>query len=96
MDMISTLRDWVNIFFFVDFLAQCAEVYKILLHSPLPSSHETVVVPTSEVPHTVHQNNSEPRGGGQGVDAMQFFRSLLPTCERHSIQYVMTIYIFNC
>lgn len=89
MDCLISFSDFLFAFqiqfCYEDFLAQCAEVYKILLHSPLPSSHETVVVPTSEVSPTVHQNTSEPRGGGQGVDAMQFFRSLLPTCERQSI-----------
>ena len=76
-----------------EFLSTCAEVYKEIQQNP-QSGHETVVVPTSQEspsPPIVHQKEAGSERGdgarGEGVDAMQYFRALIPAAEKVEFRY---------
>ena len=56
------------------------------------SPHDPVVVPTSEENLSAPHTNSAPASGvsssSDGVDAMQFFRSLVPVCDKLDLRWV--------
>ena len=72
-------------FYVTEFLSSCAEVYKDLVKNPL-NPPGAVVVPTSEklaAAPSPRSSEGEPPGvRHEGVDSMQFYRLLVPVCEK--------------
>ena len=68
-----------------EFLSSCAEVYKDLVRNPL-NPPGTVFVPTSEklaaAPSPRSSEGEPPSVRHEGVDSMQFYRLLVPVCEK--------------
>ncbi|XP_005112084.3 UPF0705 protein C11orf49 homolog [Aplysia californica] len=66
-------------FFYEEFLEKSVEIYRGLLQT-MQSPRDPVIVPTSgERDAKVHQS---PHIAADGVDAMQFFRSIYPLLDR--------------
>ena len=77
---------------FSEFLIRCAEVYKNLLSSAR-STHEPVVVPTSDDTRSTSGATESSAGtmgdtSQDGVDSAQFLRSLIPIAENMDPGYV--------
>ncbi|ELU16370.1 hypothetical protein CAPTEDRAFT_138684, partial [Capitella teleta] len=92
MDCLISFSDFLYAFqvqfFYGEFLTECADVYKDVLQNP-QTNHETVVVPTSEespsppVTQSMTQSSAQTASlKSEGVDAMQFYRGLVPASEK--------------
>lgn len=89
MDCLISFPDFLYAFqvqfCFNEFLSSCAEVYKDLVKNPL-NPPGTVVVPTSEklaaAPSPRSSEGGPPCIRHEGVDSMQFYRLLVPVCEK--------------
>ncbi|XP_071104990.1 centriolar satellite-associated tubulin polyglutamylase complex regulator 1-like isoform X1 [Haliotis cracherodii] len=65
-------------FYYEEFLEKSGEIYQSILQTQR-SPRDPVVVPSASAGTKVHQLNHQP---ADGIDAMQFFRSLYPLCDR--------------
>ncbi|XP_074659762.1 centriolar satellite-associated tubulin polyglutamylase complex regulator 1-like isoform X2 [Tubulanus polymorphus] len=73
-------------FYYEEFLSKCADLYKALMSS---TPRDTVIVPTQDQP-IVRSEEKPPAAAAaiagdlhDGVDSMQFYRALLPICDKH-------------
>ena len=62
-----------------EFIDKCLEMYQSMLQTQ-SSPRNPVVVPSGTEDPKIHTNSHHP--GGDGVDAMQFFRAVYPLCDR--------------
>ncbi|XP_046543917.1 UPF0705 protein C11orf49 homolog isoform X1 [Haliotis rubra] len=67
-------------FCYEEFLEKSGEIYQSILQTQR-SPRDPVVVPSASAGTKILQQNHQP---ADGIDAMQFFRSLYPLCERVS------------
>ncbi|PVD34117.1 hypothetical protein C0Q70_05380 [Pomacea canaliculata] len=84
LDCLISFSDFIYAFqvqfYYEEFLDKCGELYKSLLQSTY-NPMEPVIVPTSSSQDIkgVHHSQHMP---ADGVDAMQFFRTIYPLCDR--------------
>ena len=83
-------------------MMKSAEAYQVVQDAPPQSPHTTVVVPTSEHSATAAEQHAPGSGPGSGpasgpvsatitasadgVDSTQFYRAIVPICERLDLQ----------
>ena len=75
-----------------EFLHACDGVYHELQEAK-PSAQDPVVVPTSEEgPPPPPPAGQKPDTKPDGVDSMQFFRALVPICEKLDLLWVQYVH----